>query len=72
LDSNCYTSYTKGQEAVDFFVTVVDLFKTLPTYTVSGPPNYGTKRSVLRKSTSSGFQTLALNPLHQKHTNSQP
>ena len=72
LDTDCYTSYTTGQEAVDFFVTVVDLFKTLPTYTVSGPRNYGTKRSVLRKITSSGFQTLALNPLHQKHTNSQP
>lgn len=32
LDPDCYTGYTKGQEAVDFFVKVVALFKTLPTY----------------------------------------
>ncbi|KAH8203658.1 hypothetical protein TruAng_002188 [Truncatella angustata] len=33
LDPSCYTSYTKGQEAFDFFTKVVALFKTLPTYT---------------------------------------
>ncbi|KAI1881149.1 hypothetical protein JX265_001389 [Neoarthrinium moseri] len=32
LDPKCYTGYTKGQEAVDFFKKVVALFKTLPTY----------------------------------------
>jgi len=35
LDPSCYTDYTTGEEAVDFFTTVVSLFKTLPTYTVS-------------------------------------
>ncbi|KAH8655903.1 ribonuclease T2 [Xylariales sp. PMI_506] len=33
LDPDCYTSYTKGEEAADFFQIVVDLFKTLDTYT---------------------------------------
>lgn len=33
LDPDCYTSYTKGREAFDFFTKVVALFKTLPTYT---------------------------------------
>ncbi|KAI1422029.1 ribonuclease T2-like protein [Xylaria sp. FL1777] len=32
LDPDCYSSYTKGQEAADFFQVVVDLFKTLDTY----------------------------------------
>ncbi|KAI1178450.1 ribonuclease-like protein T2 [Nemania sp. FL0916] len=32
LDPSCYSSYTKGQEAADFFQIVVDLFKTLDTY----------------------------------------
>lgn len=32
LDTKCYTDYTKGDEAVDFFNKVVQLFKTLPTY----------------------------------------
>ncbi|KAI1347683.1 ribonuclease T2-like protein [Xylaria sp. FL0043] len=32
LDPDCYSSYTKGQEAADFFQIVVDLFKTLDTY----------------------------------------
>jgi ribonuclease T2 len=35
LSPKCYTGYTAGEEAVDFFVKVVSLFKTLPTYTVS-------------------------------------
>ncbi len=35
LEPSCYTNYTPGEEAVDFFTTVVSLFKTLPTYTVS-------------------------------------
>lgn len=35
LDPTCYTDYTTGAEAVDFFTTVVGLFQTLPTYTVS-------------------------------------
>lgn len=34
LKPSCYTDYSTGDEAVDFFVTTVDLFQTLPTYTV--------------------------------------
>jgi ribonuclease T2 len=37
LSPSCYTGYTPGDEAVDFFTKVVSLFKTLPTYTVSSP-----------------------------------
>ncbi|TVY93185.1 Ribonuclease Trv [Lachnellula willkommii] len=33
LDPSCYSDYTTGEEAVDFFTRVVALFKTLPTYT---------------------------------------
>ncbi|KAH8914202.1 ribonuclease T2 [Atractiella rhizophila] len=33
LATSCYSSYTTGDEAVDFFVRTVALFKTLPTYT---------------------------------------
>ncbi|KAK9420108.1 hypothetical protein SUNI508_06636 [Seiridium unicorne] len=33
LDPSCYTNYETGDEVVDFFTTVVALFKTLPTYT---------------------------------------
>ncbi|RWA10972.1 hypothetical protein EKO27_g4117 [Xylaria grammica] len=32
LDPDCYSSYTKGQEAADYFQVVVDLFKSLDTY----------------------------------------
>ncbi|KAI8945248.1 ribonuclease T2-like protein [Xylaria longipes] len=32
IDPDCYSSYTKGQEAADYFQVVVDLFKTLDTY----------------------------------------
>ncbi|PNY28357.1 Ribonuclease Trv [Tolypocladium capitatum] len=32
LDPSCYTDYTQGQEATDFFTRTVALFKTLPTY----------------------------------------
>ncbi|KAI0184539.1 ribonuclease T2-like protein [Xylaria flabelliformis] len=32
IDPSCYSSYTKGQEAADYFQVVVDLFKTLDTY----------------------------------------
>jgi ribonuclease T2 len=35
LDPSCYTNYSTGEEAVGFFITVVGLFQTLPTYTVS-------------------------------------
>ena len=35
LDPDCYTDYETGEEAVDFFQVVVDLFQTLDTYTVS-------------------------------------
>jgi ribonuclease T2 len=35
LDPSCYSGYTAGLEAVDFFTKVVSLFKTLPTYVVS-------------------------------------
>ncbi|KUI55412.1 Ribonuclease T2-like [Cytospora mali] len=34
LDPDCYTDYETGEEAVDFFQVVVDLFKTLDTYSV--------------------------------------
>ncbi|KAE8453981.1 hypothetical protein EG329_007757 [Mollisiaceae sp. DMI_Dod_QoI] len=33
LEPSCYSGYKKGEEAVDFFVKVVSLFQTLPTYT---------------------------------------
>ncbi|TRX90107.1 hypothetical protein FHL15_009026 [Xylaria flabelliformis] len=32
INPSCYSSYTKGQEAADYFQVVVDLFKTLDTY----------------------------------------
>ncbi|KAI1740076.1 ribonuclease T2-like protein [Xylaria scruposa] len=32
IDPSCYSSYTKGQEAADYFQVVVNLFKTLDTY----------------------------------------
>ncbi|KAF2972757.1 hypothetical protein GQX73_g782 [Xylaria multiplex] len=32
LETSCYSSYTRGQEAADYFQVVVDLFKTLDTY----------------------------------------
>lgn len=35
LDPDCYSDYQTGQEAADFFQVVVDLFKTLDTYSVS-------------------------------------
>lgn len=38
LDPSCYTDYATGEEAVDFFTRVVELFQTLPTYTVSCSP----------------------------------
>ncbi|KAL1867664.1 Ribonuclease T2 precursor (RNase T2) [Diaporthe australafricana] len=34
LDPDCYASYQAGEEAVAFFQTVVNLFKSLDTYTV--------------------------------------
>ena len=33
LEPDCYTGYTPQEEVVDFFNKVVDLFKTLPSYT---------------------------------------
>jgi ribonuclease T2 len=35
LNTACYTNYQTHEEAADFFNIVVNLFKTLPTYTVS-------------------------------------
>ena len=35
LDTTCYSDYTSMQEVPDFFQTVVDVFQTLPTYTVN-------------------------------------
>jgi ribonuclease T2 len=35
LEPSCYSDYSTGDEAVDFFVATVGLFKTLPTYEVS-------------------------------------
>lgn len=32
LEPSCYTGYSSGEEAADFFVRTVDLFKGLPTY----------------------------------------
>ncbi|KAE9378491.1 putative ribonuclease T2 [Stipitochalara longipes BDJ] len=32
LNPSCYIDYSVGEEAVSFFTTVVDLFRTLPTY----------------------------------------
>jgi hypothetical protein len=34
IDPSCYEGYTTGEEAVDFFQQVVNVFKTLDTYTV--------------------------------------
>lgn len=33
LDPSCFSDYTTGEEVPPFFQTVVNLFKTLPTYT---------------------------------------
>ena len=33
--TDCYTDYQTGEELVQFYNTTVNLFKTLPTYTVS-------------------------------------
>jgi len=50
LKPSCYTDYTPGEEAVDFFTRVVSLFQTLPTYTVRCLPStylhYRTKLKV--------------------------
>ena len=37
IDPSCYTDYSTGDEAVDFFQQVVDLFQTLDTYSVGSP-----------------------------------
>jgi len=37
LEPACYKEYSVGEEAVAFFVTVVKLFRMLPTYNVSLP-----------------------------------
>jgi hypothetical protein len=37
IDPKCYSDYTPGDEAVDFFQQVVSLFKTLDTYQVIIP-----------------------------------
>jgi ribonuclease T2 len=34
IEPSCYTDYTDNEEVGDFFQEVVDLFKTLDTYTV--------------------------------------
>lgn len=34
IDPSCYTNYTAGEEAADFFQQVVTLFKSLDTYQV--------------------------------------
>lgn len=34
LEPSCYSNYQAGEEAVAFFQTVVNLFKSLDTYTV--------------------------------------
>jgi ribonuclease T2 len=40
LETKCYTDYETGDEVVDFFSKVVELFKELPTYQVSSPLPY--------------------------------
>jgi ribonuclease T2 len=40
IDPSCYTDYSTGDEAVDFFQQVVDLFQTLDTYSVRLPQMY--------------------------------
>jgi len=55
LDPSCYSSYTKGQEAADYFQTVVDLFKTLDTYTALSAA--GITPSSSKTYTSSQIQT---------------
>lgn len=38
LEPSCYTKYTPQEEVVEYFNRTVELFKTLPTYTVRGCP----------------------------------
>lgn len=76
LEPSCYTDYSTGDEAVDFFVATVGLFKTLPTYEVSKESNYFA--SVRKKSKSivhanklpshSGSPTPASPPRPPRHT----
>jgi len=66
LDTSCYTNYKTGDEAVDFFTTVVSLFQTLPTYTVSSP-----LFTILIVEHVSGSKMLASHRLHRRHTPSQ-
>ncbi|KAI3318061.1 ribonuclease T2 [Xylariaceae sp. AK1471] len=55
LDPDCYSGYTKGQEAADYFQTVVDLFKTLDTYSALSAA--GITPSSSKTYTSSQIQT---------------
>ena len=50
FDTSCYTNYEKGEELVQFFNTTVNLFKTLPTYTVCFDPGDGCAGEVLEGS----------------------
>lgn len=58
LDPDCYSSYTKGQEAADFFQIVVDLFKTLDTYSALSAA--GITPSTSKTYTSSQIQAALL------------
>jgi hypothetical protein len=68
LDPSCYTNYQSEEEAADFFKTVVNLFQTLPTYTVSMLNNVNQiESSSLIESPNSGFQTQASYHRIQQH-----
>lgn len=74
LEPSCYTDYTPGEEAVDFFTTVVSLFKTLPTYTVSHLFQYKPQLSICTdtENCSSGSRMPESRPPHRRHTRCQP
>lgn len=69
LKPSCYSGYKTGEEAVDFFVKVVDLFKGLPTYTVS--PLELALKEIKLMSFRSGWQTQVSRHQTQRHTRCQ-
>ncbi|KAI0144587.1 ribonuclease T2 [Xylariaceae sp. FL1272] len=66
LEPDCYTDYTEGDEAVDFFKTAVALFKTLDTYTAlsdagitpSSSQTYTSSEIVAALKTLTGFEPI--------------
>ena len=69
LNPDCYTDYTTGEEAVDFFNTVVTLFQTLPTYDVSLRQFHS--QSIGTEISFSGLRTPESRRLHHRHTSSR-